>query len=159
MERPSTATGRTTKSTQQPTPRPLPRNRLTVSDVFDDKSIPNLEKIRSHLKNEGRLHEKCVMKILFMAQKILQKEDTVLHITSPVTICGDIHGQFYDLLRLFEIGGPVGHSDKQQYLFLGDYVDRGMFGIECVLLLCSLKIAFPKRIFLLRGKVPNTKKP
>lgn len=143
--------GKSGKSVRQPTPRPLPRKQLEISDVFDQKSIPNLEKVRSHLKNEGRLETKCVIKILTMCQKIFQKEENVLSIASPVTICGDIHGQFYDLLRLFEIGGPVGQSDKQQYLFLGDYVDRGMFGVECVLLLCCLKIAYPKRIHMLRG--------
>ena len=159
MERPSTAqTSRTAKSSGgQPTPRPLPRDKLTVEQMFDSKSIPKLEKLRTHLKNEGRLHDKCVVKILQMTRRILQKEETVLQIASPVTICGDIHGQFYDLLRLFEIGGPVGHVDgTSQYLFLGDYCDRGMFGIECVLLLFSLKIAYPKRIYLLRGEYTSS---
>ena len=141
------------KMAPQPASRPLPRNQLTIDEVFDSKSIPRLEKVKNHLKNEGRLKENCVLKLLQMTQRILHKEETVLEIKSPVIICGDIHGQYYDLLRLFEIGGPLGtHNGTNQYLFLGDYVDRGLFGIECVLLLCSLKIAFPKRIYLLRGE-------
>ena len=143
-------------SHQQPTPKPLPRDRLTIEQVFDGKHIPRLEKLKTHLKNEGRIHDKCVIKLLQMTERILRKEPNVLEIKSPVTICGDIHGQYYDLLRLFEIGGPLVSSedsshDTNKYLFLGDYVDRGNFGIEVVLLLCGLKIAFPKRIYLLRG--------
>ncbi len=72
----------------------------------------------------------------------------LLELEPPINILGDIHGQFSDLLNILKI---VGDPSNQNYLFLGDYVDRGKQSLECICLLMTLKIKFPKNVFLLRG--------
>lgn len=82
------------------------------------------------------------------ARAIFIKEKIVVDVKGPVSVCGDIHGQFYDLLRLFEMGGI---PPDTKYLFLGDYVDRGKQNLETIGLLLAFKVAHPDKITLLRG--------
>ena len=97
----------------------------------------------SNLLSEEELKYLCVKSI-----EIFMQESSFLELTAPIIICGDIHGQYRDLIRLFDFGGT---PEKKQYLFLGDYVDRGKNSIECISLLLAYKIKFPKNIYLLRG--------
>ncbi|CAF1373166.1 unnamed protein product [Adineta steineri] len=92
---------------------------------------------------EGEVRGLCLKsREIFLSQPIL------LELEAPLKICGDIHGQYTDLLRLFEYGG---FPPESNYLFLGDYVDRGKQSLETICLLLAYKIKYPENFFLLRG--------
>ena len=121
---------------------------LEKSQVWDQNGKPNLDTLRAHFTGEGRITDEDATQIAVQATALLKKEPNLLTLSDPITVCGDIHGQFFDLLKLFEIGGAPGDV---QYLFLGDYVDRGCFSCECVLYLLAVKIHFPETFLMLRG--------
>jgi serine/threonine-protein phosphatase 4 catalytic subunit len=94
------------------------------------------------------LKESDVKALCRKARDILSLEENVVTVNAPVTICGDIHGQFHDLVELFKIGGECPYSS---YVFMGDFVDRGYDSVETFLLLLTLKVRYPDRVTLLRG--------
>jgi serine/threonine-protein phosphatase 2B catalytic subunit len=126
---------------------PLPRDVLPTADLWAGDTI-RVDNLKTHLFNEGRLSEADSLAILERASKLLRSEPNVLNISAPLTVCGDIHGQYFDLMKLLEVGGD---PKTTRYLFLGDYVDRGCFSIECVLLLFSYKMLYPTSFYLIRG--------
>jgi protein phosphatase len=106
--------------------------------------------------NRFILHANEVSQLCDHVYAMLQKEPMLLRLRAPIKVYGDIHGQYVDLMRLFArykspTDGEGGDIDSMDYLFLGDYVDRGSFSLETIVLLFALKIKHPGQIHLIRG--------
>lgn len=96
---------------------------------------------------------RSLRQILCDIDTYFRKQPSLVDITVPdeakFTICGDIHGQFYDLMNIFKINGLP--SPTNPYLFNGDFVDRGSFSVECIFTLFGFKLLYPNHFFLSRG--------
>eukprot|EP00620_Florenciella_sp_RCC1587_P021412 CAMPEP_0182570096 /NCGR_PEP_ID=MMETSP1324-20130603/10518_1 /TAXON_ID=236786 /ORGANISM="Florenciella sp., Strain RCC1587" /LENGTH=151 /DNA_ID=CAMNT_0024784441 /DNA_START=26 /DNA_END=478 /DNA_ORIENTATION=+ len=112
------------------------------------RSNPDLDAQIERLKKRENLTENEALQLCGLAKQILAEEQNMHTVAAPVTVVGDIHGQFYDLLELFRIAGECPHAN---FLFLGDYVDRGFYSVECAQLCILLKVRYPSRVCLLRG--------
>ncbi|CAL8079765.1 unnamed protein product [Calicophoron daubneyi] len=113
-----------------------------------DKIIANL-KANIHTPNvRVEISEIECIALCCLVKPIFESEDMLLHITAPIKVCGDTHGQFYDLLRLF---GVCNYPPRSRFLFLGDYVDRGWQSVETICLLFAFKIKYPTGFYMLRG--------
>ncbi|KAI9227604.1 MAG: type 5 protein serine/threonine phosphatase isoform [Piptocephalis tieghemiana] len=140
---------------------------ITVDDSYKGPRIPEaphtpgelqitdefLDQLISHLKEQKSLHRKYAFQILRCIKEYMTEQPSLIDVTIPeggkITVCGDVHGQFYDLLNLFDLAGQP--SESHAFLFNGDFVDRGSFSIEVVLLLFAYKCRFPHHFFLTRG--------
>ncbi|KAJ0981099.1 hypothetical protein J5N97_009354 [Dioscorea zingiberensis] len=112
-----------------------------------------IERLLEGKKNKAsgkrvQLSEAEIRNLCVVSKEIFLSQPNLLELEAPINVCGDIHGQYSDLLRLFEYGG---FPPASNYLFLGDYVDRGKQSIETICLLLAYKIKFPDNFFLLRG--------
>ncbi|XP_022241726.1 serine/threonine-protein phosphatase PP1-gamma catalytic subunit B-like isoform X2 [Limulus polyphemus] len=119
------------------------RNELNV-----DKIIEQLLSVRNSLEKQVQLPEHQIRQLCQVSREIFLNQPMLVELEAPVNIVGDIHGQYGDLLRHFN---KIGYPPEANYLFLGDYVDRGRQSLETICLLLSYKIKFPNNFFLLRG--------
>ncbi|KAJ6877160.1 serine/threonine-protein phosphatase PP1-like [Populus alba x Populus x berolinensis] len=115
--------------------------------VLDD-IIKRLLEVRGKPGKQVQLSESEIRQLCVVSREIFLQQPNLLELEASIKICGDIHGQYSDLLRLFEYGGFPPHAN---YLFLGDYVDRGKQSLETICLLLAYKIKYPENFFLLRG--------
>lgn len=118
-------------------------------EVNVDEIIKTLLDVRTAKPGKlVKIPEQEVLGLIRTAKNIFLQQPMLVEVAAPIKVCGDIHGQYYDMLRLFEYGG---FPPESSYLFLGDYVDRGRQGIETICLLLALKIKYPTKITILRG--------
>jgi len=136
---------RVVKSVKPPPHRPLARHLMFPEKL---KGKPDWRLIKDHLHKEGRIAKEDLIKLINDANKIFKNEGNLLYLQDPLSVVGDIHGQYYDAIKILEVGG---NPENTKYLFLGDFVDRGSFSIEVIVLLYSVKINFPETVYMLRG--------
>ena len=114
-------------------------------ETIDDVTPEWVESLMEYQKNQKILHRKYASMIIMKATEIFDQADTLVHIhlddLEEITVCGDIHGQYYDLLNLFKINGNP--SEENAYIFNGDFIDRGSFASEVILTLLAWKVCFP----------------
>ena len=114
--------------------------KLTVPRLYTEKVgeqwVPSVAAVKEHFAREGRLSTAAALRLLHDVGAILRAEPNILQLAAPTVVVGDVHGQYYDLLQVIDQ-----RPADTQYLFLGDYVDRGCFGTEICFLLFAMKIA------------------
>ena len=119
----------------------------------EDISEAFMEELTAWYQKRSVLHKKYAYRILVLLKEYFSKQPSVVDIVVPdkgkFTVCGDIHGQYYDLLNIFELNGRP--SESNPYLFNGDFVDRGSFSIEVIFTLFGYKLLYPNHFFLARG--------
>eukprot|EP00825_Cyclidium_porcatum_P000762 TRINITY_DN1029_c0_g1_i1.p1 TRINITY_DN1029_c0_g1~~TRINITY_DN1029_c0_g1_i1.p1 ORF type:complete len:332 (-),score=56.73 TRINITY_DN1029_c0_g1_i1:69-1064(-) len=124
----------------------IKRLELTLTHI--DKPM-NFSKVLEQLQQGNHiLKEFELIQLCKRMLEIFNEESNILLVSTPVNVCGDIHGQFYDLMELFKVGGEI---PNKNYVFIGDYVDRGYNGVETIEYLLCLKALYPDKITLLRG--------
>lgn len=121
----------------------------TIPECDVDKILAKLLAAKNFkLHSQVNLLENEIKWLVVKVKEICMDQPIYLELESPLNVCGDIHGQFYDLLKIFQVAG---FPPDANYLFLGDYIDRGKNSMETICLLMCYKIKYPENFFLLRG--------
>ena len=118
------------------------------SALFGENDLPDWRLLKDFLAREGPISKPQIMRLLMSTLQMFSQEANLVQIEEPICVVGDIHGQYADLLNMISKAGEPGSLN---YLFLGDYVDRGIFGIEVCILLFAIKQNFPRNVVMLRG--------
>ncbi|KAB8237494.1 Metallo-dependent phosphatase-like protein [Aspergillus alliaceus] len=119
------------------------------NEIDVDSIIERLLRVRDDRPGKHvQLQDSEIRNLCHKARGIFIAQPILLELRAPIQICGDVHGQYYDLLRLFEYGG---YPPNANYLFLGDYVDRGKQSVESICLLLAYKVKYSENFFILRG--------
>eukprot|EP00112_Aurelia_sp_Birch-Aquarium-sp1_P008577 Seg1949.2 transcript_id=Seg1949.2/GoldUCD/mRNA.D3Y31 product="Serine/threonine-protein phosphatase PP1-2" protein_id=Seg1949.2/GoldUCD/D3Y31 len=121
---------------------------MVDSNSFDVDGIIEQLLQSKETGKQVQIPETKIRQLCQQSRSIFMREKTLIEVQTPVNICGDIHGQFDDLLRHFE---EAGYPGEFSYLFMGDYVDRGKRSLETICLLLAYKVKYPNKLFLLRG--------
>jgi hypothetical protein len=108
----------------------------------------DIDQCLEQIKKCKPLPESQIKKLCRKVKEIFLEESNIQPIKAPVMVAGDVHGQFYDVLEMFSVGGEIPNS---QYVMIGDFVDRGYNSVETITLLFCLKVKYPTMITLLRG--------
>jgi len=133
---------------------------MVVDDKYDGPrlaptgiTIEFMVQLMDTYKRQGTLHRRYAFQILLDILKFFSSQPSLVDVSIPegskFTVCGDIHGQFYDLMNIFALNGLP--SADNPYLFNGDFVDRGSFSVECIFVLFGFKLLFPNSFFMSRG--------
>lgn len=127
-----------------------PHPRMSDSEKLNlDNVISRLLEVHGYRPGKNvNLTENEIRLLCVKSREVFLSQPNLLELEAPIKVCGDVHGQYFDLLRLLENGGLPPESN---YLFLGDYVDRGKQSLETICLLLAYKIRYPENFFLLRG--------
>ncbi|XP_061434540.1 serine/threonine-protein phosphatase 5 [Lethenteron reissneri] len=133
---------------------------MAIEDDYTGPKVDNgqvtvtfMKELIEWFKDQKKLHRKYAYQILLQVKKSLQKLPSLVEVTikdgDMITVCGDIHGQYFDLLHIFELNGLP--SETNPYVFNGDFVDRGSWSVEVILVLFGFKLLYPDHFHLMRG--------
>lgn len=122
-------------------------------ESIDDVTPEWVQSCMDHFRDQKKLHRKYATMIIQRATELFEKEETLVEIMiddlEEITVCGDVHGQYYDLLNIFKLNGNP--SETNPYLFNGDFIDRGSFSVEVILTMLMWKVCLPQHMFMSRG--------
>jgi len=144
---------------EKPLSETIELDSISVESSYDGPHIKEsvdlvfVKDLIQHLKAQKKLHTRYVYQILIEIKKLFSSYPSLIDIEIPeghvFNVCGDTHGQYYDLLNIFDTNGHP--SEENPYLFNGDYVDRGSFSFELVMTLFAYKLLYPNHVHLMRG--------